>query len=418
MDIPITKKRFSQPKIAIAVGAILLISFVIYLSMSFGGSSTLNIDTERIILSTVKDGVFQENIPVNGSVLPVTTIYLDALEGGRVEEIFVEDGTIMKQGEPILRLSNTDLELNLVNQETSVYNLLTQMQISQNAARENTINKLNRKTDVENAFIEANRKYNLNKSLYEERAIGSQEFEEAKNNYNYQKQRMELALQVLKQDSMSTALESSQSKSSYTRTQSALALMRKKVEDLVVRAPVDGQLTSLDAQIGESKNKGERLGQIDVLSGFKVRADIDENYISRIYSGQYGSFTFNGNSYKLIIKKVFTQVTNGRFQVDMHFESEIPEGIRRGQTLSIRLALSDEKQAVLIPKGSFFQKTGGNWIFKLSDDGKSAYRVDIQLGSQNTEYYEVLQGLKSGDKIITSSYQDYGDKNELILTKN
>jgi HlyD family secretion protein len=291
------------------------------------------------------------------------------------------------------------------------------MQISQNAARENTINKLNRKTDVENAFIEANRKYKLNTSLYNEKAIGSQEFEESKNNYNYQKQRMKLALQVLQQDSLLTALESSQSKNSYTRTQNALALMRKKVEDLVVRAPVDGQLTSLDAQIGESKNKGERLGQIDVLSGFKVRADIDENYISRIYSGQYGSFTFNGNSYKLVIKKVFTQVTNGRFQVDMHFESEIPEGIRRGQTLSIRLALSDEKQALLIPKGSFFQKTGGNWIFKLSDDGKSAYRINIQLGSQNTEYYEVLQGLKSGDRIITSSYQDYGDKNELILNK-
>jgi HlyD family secretion protein len=417
MDIPITKKKFSLSKIVLSVGAILLISFVIYLSASLGGSSKLNIDTERIIVSMVKEGGFQENIPVNGTVLPITTIYLDALEGGRVEEIFVEDGAIMQQGDPILRLSNTDLELNLVNQETSVYNLLTQMQISQNAARENTINKLNRKTDVENAFIEANRKYKLNTSLYNEKAIGSQEFEESKNNYNYQKQRMKLALQVLQQDSLLTALESSQSKNSYTRTQNALALMRKKVEDLVVRAPVDGQLTSLDAQIGESKNKGERLGQIDVLSGFKIRADIDENYISRIYSGQYGSFTFNGNSYKLVIKKVFTQVTNGRFQVDMHFESEIPEGIRRGQTLSIRLALSDEKQALLIPKGSFFQKTGGNWIFKLSDDGKSAYRINIQLGSQNTEYYEVLQGLKSGDRIITSSYQDYGDKNELILNK-
>lgn len=417
MDIPITKKKFNLQKIAIAVGATLLISFVIYLSTSFGGNSTLNIDIERIIISTVKDGTFQENIPVNGTVLPITTIYLDALEGGRVEEIFVEDGAIMQQGDPILRLSNTDLELNLLNQETSVYNLLTQMQISQNAARENTINKLNRKTDVENALIEANRKYKLNKLLYDEKAIGSQEFEEAKNNYNYQKQRMELALQVLKQDSLSTALESSQSKSSYTRTQSALALMRKKVGDLIVRAPVDGQLTSLDAQIGQSKNKGERLGQVDVLSGFKIRADIDENYISRIYPGQNGTFVFNGNTYKLVIKKVYTQVTNGRFQVDMHFESEIPEGIRRGQSLRIRLALSDEKQAVLIPKGSFFQKTGGNWIFKLSDDGKSAYRIDIQLGSQNTEYFEVLQGLKPGDKIITSSYQDYGDKNELILNK-
>ncbi len=417
MDIPITKKKFSLSKIAIAVVVIFILSLIIYLSTSFGGNSTLNIDADRIVVSIVKDGPFQENIPVNGTVLPITTIYLDALEGGRVEEIFVEDGAIMQQGQPILRLSNTDLELNLVNQETSVYNLLTQMQISQNAARENTINKLNRKTDVENAFIEANRKYTLNTSLFNEKAIGSQEFEESKNNYNYQKKRMKLALQVLQQDSLLTALESSQSKSSYTRTQSALALMRKKVGDLIVRAPVNGQLTSLDAEIGQSKNKGERLGQVDVLSGFKVRADIDENYISRIYSGQNGTFAFNGNSYKLVIKKVYTQVTNGRFQVDMHFESKIPEGIRRGQSLRTRLALSDEKQAVLIPKGSFFQKTGGNWIFKLSDDGKSAYRINIQLGSQNTEYYEVLEGLKPGDKIITSSYQDYGDKNELIVSK-
>ncbi|UAM98893.1 efflux RND transporter periplasmic adaptor subunit [Polaribacter litorisediminis] len=417
MDIPITKKKFNTSKIIFAVGAILLLSFIIYASTSFGGNSRLNIDTERIIVSTVKDGSFQENIPVNGTVLPITTIYLDALEGGRVEEIFVEDGAIMQKGAPILRLSNSDLELNLVNQETSVYNLLTQMQISQNAARENTINKLNRKTDVENALIEAKRIYDLNKILYDEKAIGSQEFKEAENNYNYQKQRMELALQVLKQDSLSSSLEASQSKSSYTRTQSALALMRKKVGDLIVRAPVDGQLTSLDAEIGQSKNKGERLGQVDVLSGFKVRADIDEHYISRIYPGQNGVFSFNGNTYKLVIKKVYTQVTNGRFQVDMHLESEVPEGIRRGQSLKIRLALSDEKQAILIPKGSFFQKTGGNWIFKLSDDEKIAYKVDIQLGSQNTEYYEVLTGLQPGDKIITSSYQDYGDKNELKLNK-
>lgn len=417
MDIPITKKKFSLSKIVIAIVAILLLLFIIYLSRSFGGSSTLSIDTKRIIISAVKEGSFQENIPVNGTVLPITTIYLDALEGGRVEEIFVEDGAIMKRGQAILRLSNTDLELNLVNQETSVYNLLTQMQISQNAARENTINKLNRKTDIENALIEAQRKYKLNKTLYNEKAIGSQEFKESENNYNYQQQRMKLALEVLKQDSLSSDLEASQSKNSYRRTQSALALMRKKVGDLIVRAPVDGQLTSLDAQIGQSKNKGERLGQVDVLSGFKVRADIDEHYISRIYPGQNGTVSFNGNTYKLVIKKVYTQVTNGRFQVDMHFESEIPEGIRRGQSLKIRLALSDEKQTILIPKGSFYQKTGGNWIFKLSEDGKTAYKADIRLGSQNTEYYEVLEGLKSGDKIITSSYQDYGDKNELILNK-
>jgi len=417
MDIPITKKKSTKSKIIMAAALFTVIIFIVLMVSSFSEGSKLNVDAERIIVSSVKEGIFQENIPVNGTVLPITTIYLDALEGGRVEEIFVEDGAIIKQNEPILRLSNTDLELSLVNQETSVYNLLIQMQISQNAASQNTINKLNRMTDVENELIEAERKYKLNKKLYEQKAIGSQEFLEAENNYNYQKQRMKLAQQVLKQDTISTKQEAEQSKSSYDRTQIALDLMRKKVGDLIVRAPVDGQLTSLDAQIGQSKNKGERLGQLDVLSGFKVRADIDEYYISRIYSGQTGSFIFNGNNYNVIIKKVFTQVTNGRFQVDMHFEADIPEGIRRGQSLKIRLALSDEKSALLIPKGSFFQKTGGNWIFKLSDDGETAYKVDIQIGSQNSEYYEVISGLKPGDKIITSSYDNYGDKNELSLNK-
>lgn len=417
MDIPIEKKRFSTSKIAMLVGGLLLLALIIYVITSATGNSKLNVETERISINTVKKGVFQENIPVNGIVLPITTIYLDAIEGGRVEEKFVEDGAIMKKGEPILRLSNTDLELSLVNQETSVYNLLTQMQISQNAARQNTINKLNQLTDVENSLIEAERVYTLNKRLYDKDVIGRQEFLESENNYNYQKQRQNLANQVLSQDSISTRQEVNQARSSYTRTQSALELMRKKVGDLVVRAPVDGQLTSLDAEIGQSKNKGERLGQIDVLSGFKVRVDIDEHYITRIYTGQRGSFPFNGKDFTLVIKKVYTQVTNGRFQVDMEFEGEIPESIRRGQTLQIRVALSDEKQAILIPKGGFFQQTGGNWIFKVSEDGNSAYKVDIQLGSQNTEYYEVLQGLEPGDKVITSSYDNYGDIQELVLKK-
>ena len=417
MDIPIKKKRFSTSRIALIAGGALLVLLIIFVFVSSSGNSKLNVDTERISISEVKEGVFQENIPVNGIVLPITTIYLDALEGGRVEEKYVEDGAVMKKGEPILRLSNTDLELSLINQETSVYNLLTQMQISQNAARQNTINKLTQMTDVENAFIESERKYNLNKKLYDQKAIGRQEYEEAENNYNYQKQRMKLSKQILKQDSISVKQEVGQANSSYARTQSALELMRKKVGDLVVRSPVDGQLTSLDAEIGQSKNKGERLGQIDVLSGFKVRVDIDEHYISRIYTGQTGTFTFTEKEYKLIIKKVYTQVTNGRFQVDMEFESEVPQGIRRGQTLQIRVALSEEKQALLIPKGGFFQKTGGNWIFKLDESGNTAYKVDIQLGNQNTEYYEVLQGLKPGDKVITSSYDNYGDIQELLLKK-
>ena len=415
MDIPLKKKRFTKSRIGMMIGGFLLLALIFFVLISSGGNSKLNVEKERITISDVKKDVFQENIPVNGVVLPITTIYLDALEGGRVEEKFVEDGAVMKKGEPILRLSNTDLELTLVNQETAVYDLLTQMQISKNAARQNTINKLNQYTDVKNSLIEAKRVYDLNKRLYSKDAIGKQELIESENNYNYQKQRMDLSEQVLKQDSISSKQEVQQARDSYVRTQKALELMRKKVGDLVVKAPVDGQLTSLDAEIGQSINKGERLGQIDVLSGYKVRADIDEHYISRIYTGQHGSFTFNGKEYTLVIKKVYTQVSAGKFQVDMQFDSDVPDEIRRGQSLQIRLALSDEKQAVLIPKGGFFQQTGGNWIFKVSDDGSRAYKVDIQLGSQNTEYYEVLQGLKPGDKVITSSYDNFGETDELIL---
>lgn len=415
MDIAIEKKRFSTRKILFYAGILILLSFIVFVIASASGVSKLNVEKERMSISAVSDGVFQENIPVNGIVLPITTIYIDALEGGRVEEKYVEDGEVLEIGEPILRLSNTDLELSLVNQETQVYNLLTQMQISQNAARQNTINKLNQYTDVESSLIESKRVFELNKVLYEKGAIGRQDFIKAENDYNYQKERMKLSGEILKEDSIAIMQENEQVKSSYARTQSALDLMRRKVADLVVKSPIAGQLTSLDAEIGQSKNKGDRLGQIDVLSGFKVRADIDEHYISRIYTGQTGSFTMNDQSYLLVIKKVYTQVTSGRFQVDMQFADSVPQGIRRGQSLQIRLALSDEKQAILIPKGGFFQQTGGNWIFKISEDGSTAYRTDISLGSQNTEYYEVLSGLNPGDKVITSSYDNYGDVKELVL---
>ena len=415
MDIPLNKKRFTPKKIAIIVGSVLIVALILFVILSSSGNSKLNVEKERITISEVKKGNFQENIPVNGVVLPISTIYLDAMEGGRVEEKFVEDGTIMKKGEPIIRLSNTDLELSLVNQETQVYNLLTQMQISQNAARQNTINKRNNLTDVENNLIEGKRKYELNKKLYEKGAVGRQDYMESENNYNYHKEKYQLANEVLAQDSLSSKQESQQARESYVRTRKALELMRRKVGDLVVRAPVDGQLTALDAEIGQSKQKGERLGQIDVVSGYKVRAEIDEHYISRIFNGQRGSFSFNGEDYELEIRKVYTQVANGRFQVDMHFLNGVPENIRRGQSLQIKLALSQEKEAVLISKGGFFQQTGGNWIFKISEDGKTAYKTPIRLGSQNTEYYEVLEGIEPGDKVITSSYSNFGDIEELVL---
>ena len=415
MDRVIAKKKWSRKRIltiAGIVGILVLIGASYYLT---SGKSRLNVEAERITISEIKSGPFREFIPVNGVVLPITTIYLDALEGGRVEEKYVEDGAMMTKGQPILRLSNTDLELSLVQQQTSVYNLLTQMQISQNQAQQNTVNRRNQLTDVNSQLKEAERIYQLNKNLYDQKVIGGQEFKQSENNYLYLLEKKKLSEQIMKQDSVSGNQQLRQAQQSYNGSQEALNVMQKKVGDLIVRAPVDGQLTSLDAEIGQSKNKGERLGQLDILSGFKVRVDIDEHYISRIYNDLVGEFSFAGKDYYLKIKKVYTQVTNGRFQVDMEFEGQVPQGIRRGQTLQIRLALSDEITALLLPKGGFYQQTGGNWIFKVADNGKTAYKVDIQLGMQSPDYYQVLQGLKAGDKVVTSSYENYGNMQELVI---
>ena len=417
MDRVIAKKTWTSKRILLVAGIVGIAALIFSAVYFSSGKSQLNVDTERLTISEIKNGTFQEFIPVNGIVLPQTTIYLDALEGGRVEEKFVEDGAMMKKDQPILRLSNTDLELSLANQETQVFNVLTQMNISRNNATQNTTGKLNQMADVDNALAEAERIYKLNKRLYDQKVIGQQEFQQSENNYTYQVRRKKLSEDILKQDGSAVKLMSDQDRQSLSRMQNTLALMRKKVGDLIVRSPIDGQLTSLDAEIGQSKNKGERLGQIDAATGFKVRVDVDEHYISRIFIGLKGLAAIAGKDYKLTIKKVFTQVTNGRFQVDMEFDGAAPEGIRRGQTLQIRLALSDETQAVLVAKGGFYQQTGGNWIFKVSENGSIAYKVDIQLGRQNPDYYEVLQGLKPGDKVVTSSYENYGTMQELILKK-
>ena len=417
MDRVIEKKKWNSKRVLTIAGVAAIVALVAGSIYFTSGKSKLNVEVERITISEIKKGNFQEFIPVNGVVLPVTTIYLDAMEGGRVEEKFVEDGAMMKKEQPILRLSNTDLELQLANQETQVFNVLTQMQIAKNNVEQNSINRQNQDADVDNALREAERVYNLNKKLFDQKVIGAQEYQSSKNLYEYQLRRKKLSEQIMKTDAVSTKQQVDQATESYEQMKRTLALMRKKVGDLIVRAPVDGQLTSLDAEIGENKNKGQRLGQIDVMSGYKVRVDIDEHYISRIFTGLVGNCDVAGKTYQLKIKKVYTQVVSGRFQVDMEFTEKIPESIRRGQTLQIRLALSDETQAVLVPKGGFYQQTGGNWIFKVNENGTVAYKVDIQLGRQNPDFYEVLGGLKPGDKVVTSSYENYGTMQELILKK-
>jgi HlyD family secretion protein len=330
----------------------------------------------------------------------------------------VEDGAKLKKGDPILKLSNTDVELSLANSENTVYNVQTQMQISKNQADQNTVNRLQTMADAESLFKDAERVYNLDKKLYAQKAIGLQEYQQAENNYNYQLQKKKLATKILQQDSVMSKEQTKQSQEQYQQMKKSLELMRKEVSDLIVRAPMDGQLTSLDAEIGQNKNKGEHLAQYDGLTGLKVQALVDEHYISRVIAGLTAYYPTDDKVYKLIVKKVFTAVgTGGQFKVDLLFVGETPPGLRKGQTLQIRLAFSDEAPALLLPRGGFFQQTGGNWIFKVSDDGKTAYKVDIQLNRQNPDYFEITRGLKPGDKVITSSYENYGDIQELVLTK-
>ena len=270
--------------------------------------------------------------------------------------------------------------------------------------------------DVEQGLTEAKRIYELNEKLFEKGAIAEQDYLKSKNEYDYQKEKVQLTKQILKQDSTSSVQKMNQDQETYNRTQNALELMRQKVGDLIVRAPVDGQLTSFDAEIGQNKNPGERLGQVDVLTGYKVSADIDEHYINRVFIGQDAEFNLKNEPYALKVTKVYSQVKDGKFKVDFEFADKTPESIRRGQSLQIRLALSDETTALLLKKGGFYQQTGGNWVFILDKIGNTAYRTDIQLGRQNPDYYEVLDGLQPGDRVIISSYESY-DKIQQLNVK-
>jgi HlyD family secretion protein len=269
--------------------------------------------------------------------------------------------------------------------------------------------------DIEAMLIEAKRIYDMNRQLMAKGVISRQDFIESENRYNSLLEKHGLMTEILKQDSIAAEQQMLQTNRSLQQAQTGLTLMQRKFDDLTVRAPVDGQLTSLDAEIGQSKREGERIGQVDVLSGFKVRVDVDEHYISRIYSGLEGQYRVADTTYTLVIRKVYTQVSGGRFAVDMEFQGKTPETIRRGQTLQIRIALGDETDALIIPRGGFYQQTGGNWIFKVSKDGGKAYRIPIRIGRQNPDHYEVLEGLEPGDRVVVNSYENYGEIQELVI---
>ncbi|TGE23628.1 HlyD family efflux transporter periplasmic adaptor subunit [Hymenobacter metallicola] len=414
MDVAIQKKTWTRTRLLLLATAVLVAVVVVVSRMAAAGTAKLNVDPERLTISAVTRGEFQEFVPVDGAVMPIKTIYLDAPEGGTVQRILVEDGATLTAGQPIIQLANTDLQLEMVNRETAVFDLMNNLHNTRNLLQQNRIQQLNQLADIDYQLREARRVYELNRTLYEQKVISQQEFLQTQNNYRFQQRRQQLTRQSLRQDSLSMGQQIGQMQQSVGRMQSNLALMRRKLDDLTIKAPAAGRITSLNAEIGELKTRGQRIGELDMLTGLKVRATLDQYYISRIFAGQKAEVTLNDKRYELRVTKIFPQVSRG-LQVDLEFNGPTPPDIRRGQSLPVRLALSDPTQAVRVPRGGFNQKTGGNWIFKVSEDGTKAYRADIRLGRQNPEYYEVLAGLKPGDRVVTSSYEGYETMGELLL---
>lgn len=415
MDRIIKKKKWPPKKIAgISIAGIFFL-FVIY-SFIFGDkSSRLNVTTERLTISTVTRGPFQEFIPIVGNILPITTIYLDAVEGGRVEKIYLEAGTLVKKGDSILKLANTNLLLDIMYREAQLFEQSNNLRNTRLAMEQNRLTLHREMIELDYQIQRLKREYERSSDLVKKKLISRQEYEQVTDEYEYYLKRKELTLQSQKQDSIFRQIQVEQLEASVQRMQTNLEIVKQKLENLMIKAPITGHLTSLNAEIGQSKSAGERLGQIDVLDSFKVRAAIDEHYIARIELDRLGTFDFAGHSYRLVVKKIYLEVSEGRFETDLFFVGETAEGIRRGQTLHIRLELGELSEAILLARGGFYQKTGGQWAYVLDRSESVATKRKIKLGRQNTQVFEVLEGLDAGDRVITSAYDSFGDNDKLIL---
>jgi len=375
----------------------------------------LNVDAEKITVSTVAEGDFQEFIPVTGTVLPRTTFYLDAILGGIVEKKFVEEGAMLKKGDKIVQLSNSNVQLSALQNESMTYQQINDARNTRLQIEQNSITLQNALVSANYALINYKEVFDRQRQLKEKNLISQQDYEQSENNYHQAMEQQKLSYQNFVADSILKQAQLTQISSSIERLEKNLEMIRENIENLTVRAPISGRLTSLDAETGQAKNPGDQIGQIDALDGFKVRADIDEFYIARVMKGLHASADIDEKTYNLLVTKVYSEVTSGKFQVDMEFDGTVPGGIRRGQTLQIRLQLSERTKALLLSRGGFYQKTGGQWVFVLNKSGNVATKRSISLGRQNPDYFEVLSGLKPGDRVVTSSYDNFGDVNELII---
>ena len=415
MDRIIKKKKWTIKKIVwLSIGTIILI-LILYTFIFGDRSSKLNVQLERITIEQVKKDYFQDYISITGNVEPIRTVYLDAIEGGRVEEILIEEGSIVKKDDVILKLINTDLYLNIMYREAEAAEQMNSLRNTRLLMEQNKLDLKKQILELNYFINQQNEIYESNKHLYNNSFISKQEYEDSKDRYEYLMNKKELLIETQKQDSIFREVQIEQLEASVERMQENLNLVRKKLENLDVKASVNGQLASLNAEIGEAKSQGQRLGQINVLDSYKINAEIDEHYISRVNTNLRGEFEFTGNIYRLEVKKIYPEVRNGRFSIDMEFSDNQPENMRIGQTFRVKLELGEPKEALLMSRGGFYQSTGGQYVFVVDESEEYAIKRNIRLGRQNPKYYEVLEGLEPGEKVIISSYDNFGRADKLIL---
>ena len=415
MDRIIKKKKWTVKKILSIAGLLTFGVFIAYLLFFRDTSSRLYVDRDKMTVATVEQGRFQEFIPVDGVVQPIVTIYVDAVFGGRVEEIFVRDGAHVEEGDKILRLANAQLELNYMQQENTALEVLDRYQNTRLSLERNMFTLERQLADLEYRLDIAQKDYLRKKHFYEEGVISDEEYENAEREYRFAQRNFDIGLRTMRHDSLYVSTQMQQINQYISRVEENIDMLHETLGQLIIRSPISGRLSSFNAERGETKAAGENLGQIDVLDGYKLRARIDERYVNRTYIGQPASFEYGGQTYHMEISKIYSNITGGAFEVDLEFNGDEPGGIRRGQTLQLRLQFSGVADALIIPRGGFYQATGGNWIYVLDPSGTQANRRPIRIGRQNIHHYEVLDGLEPGEQVITSSYDSYGGRDRLVF---
>lgn len=377
--------------------------------------STMRVNTETITISEVKSGLFNDYVRVTGQVLPMTTMQISPLETGVVKEIYIEEGAKVKAGDPILLLSNENLNLQILNAEADLAekdNMLRNTLISMEQQ------KLTNQQDILQLEIDVRRylrTYKSQKQLYADNLISKEDYLRAEEDYSLAKDRLNLVKHRAVQDSLYRSIEVKQMQESLDNMRLHMMMIRKRKDNLLVKAPINGELGLLDVVLGQSVAEGSKIGQINNLSSYKIEAQFDEHYIDRITTGLEADFERQNENFRAVIRKVYPEVRDGKFKADFKFSGEQPDNIRSGQTYYMNLQLGQPEKAILIPRGSFYQNTGGQWIYVISKNGKEAYKREIRIGRQNPQYYEVVDGLKPGDKVITSSYDNFGNNERLML---